>query len=116
MLFLIEIAKGILKFIAVCVGLGVLYVVYIIAREVGWLLKQENRRQYREKQEQCDFCGSGGKYIMAIAPGGCFEHGLYIVISGAYLQIYDGEYPGYIENIEINYCPKCGRILKDTEK
>ena len=45
MLFLIEVIKGLLAFAAVCVGLG------IIAREVGWAVKQENRRKYREKQE-----------------------------------------------------------------
>ena len=115
MLFLIEVIKGLLTFAAVCEGLGIMYLVFIIASEVGWVVKQENRRKYRTKQKQCGFCGPAGKYIAVIAPGGCFEHGLYIRVSGAYLQIYDGEYPGFIDNIEINFCPKCGRMLREVE-
>lgn len=56
MLFLIEVIKGILMFAAVCVGLGIVYLVFIIAREVGWVVKQESRKQYRAKQKQCGFC------------------------------------------------------------
>ena len=115
MLFLIEVIKGLLMLVAFCVGLGIMYLVFIIVREVGWVVKQENRKKYRAKQKQCDFCGLAGRYIAVIAPGGCFEHGLYIRVSGAYLQIYDGEYPGFIDNIEINFCPKCGRILREVE-
>ena len=53
MLFLIEVIKGLLTFAAVCVGLGIMYLVFIIASEVGWVVKQENRRKYRTKQKQC---------------------------------------------------------------
>jgi len=77
--------------------------------------KQENRKQYREKQKQCGFCGPAGSDIAVIAPCDHFEYGLYIRVSGAYLQIYDGDYPGFIDNIEINYCPKCGRMLRKVE-
>ena len=52
MAFLIEIIKGLLIFIAACVGLGVLYIVFIIASEVGWIVKQENRKQYEVKQKE----------------------------------------------------------------
>ena len=45
MAFLIDIAKELLAFAAVCVGLGIMYLVFIIAREVGWVAKQENRKQ-----------------------------------------------------------------------
>ncbi len=115
MAFLIEIIKGVVTLVAVCVGLGVIYLVFVIVREAGWIVKQENRKQYRAKQKQCDFCGPAGKYIAVIAPGGNFEHGFYIRVSGAYLQIYDGDFPGFIDNIEINYCPKCGRMLREVE-
>lgn len=115
MAFLIEIIKGLVTFAAVCVGLGVLYLVFIIVREAGWMVKQENRKQYRAKQKPCDFCGPAGKDIVVIAPCDYFEHGLYIRVSGAYLQIYDGDMPGFIDNIEINYCPKCGRMLREVE-
>ena len=73
MAFLIDITKGLLAFAAVCVGLGIMYLVFIITREVGWVVKQENRKQYRAKQKQCGFCGPAGEYIAVIAPGGCFE-------------------------------------------
>lgn len=115
MLFLIDVTKGLLAFGAACVGLGIMYISFIIAREVGWVVKHENRKRYRAKQEQCGFCGPAGRYIVVIAPGGCFGHGLYIRVSGAYLQMYDGECPRFIENIEINYCPKCGRMLREVE-
>ena len=81
MLFLIEVIKGLLMFAAVCVGLGIVYLVFIIAREVGWVVKQESRKQYRAKQKQCGFCGPAGSYIAVIMPGGCFEHGLYIRVA-----------------------------------
>ncbi len=115
MAFLIEIIKGLVTFAAVCVGLGVMYLVFVIVREAGWIVKQENRKQYRAKQKQCDFCGPAGKYIAVIAPDEYFEYGFYIRVSGAYLQIYDGDHPGFIDNIEINYCPKCGRVLREVE-
>jgi len=54
MAFLIELLKGLGIFIAACVGLGVLYIVFIIAREVGWMVQQENRKQYEEKQKEGD--------------------------------------------------------------
>lgn len=54
MAFLIDIIKGLAAFLAVCVGLGLAWLVFVIVREVGWLIKQENRKQYREKQEGKD--------------------------------------------------------------
>ena len=48
MQILIEVITGLAKFAAVCVGLGVLYIVFIIAREVGWQLTQESRRGQQE--------------------------------------------------------------------
>ena len=52
MLFLIEVIKGLLMLVAFCVGLGIMYLVFIIVREVGWVVKQENRKKYRAKQKQ----------------------------------------------------------------
>lgn len=43
--FLIEVVKALVTFFAVCVGLGILYLVFVVVREVGW----EVRRQNREK-------------------------------------------------------------------
>lgn len=115
MAFLIEVIKWLAVFIAVCVGLGLAWLVLVIMREVGWIVRQENRKQYRAKQKPCGFCGPAGRNIAVIAPCDYFEHGLYIGVSGAYLQIYDGDMPGFVDNIEINYCPKCGRILREVE-
>lgn len=115
MVFLIDIIKGLAAFVVICIGLGLAWLVFIIAREVGWIVKQENRKQYRTKQKPCGFCGPAGNYIAVVAPGDYFENGLYIRVSGAYMQIYDGDMPGFIDNIEINYCPKCGRILREVK-
>lgn len=117
MAFLIDIVKGLVAFAAVCVGLGIMYIVFVTAREAGWLVKQENRKQYRAKQKPCDFCGPAGKYIAVVEAGGYFEHGLFFTVSGAYLQMFDEAYPGFSDSIEINYCPKCGRVLREiTDK
>ena len=51
MAFLIDIIKGLAAFAAVCVGLGLAWLVFVIVCEVGWLIRQENRKQYREKQD-----------------------------------------------------------------
>lgn len=50
--FLIKTAKALLTFIAVCVGLGVLYLVFVVVREVGWNVKQENRRKYEQEGKE----------------------------------------------------------------
>lgn len=50
--FLIETAKALLTLIAVCVGLGVLYLVFVVVREVGWIVKQENRRKYEQEGKE----------------------------------------------------------------
>lgn len=50
--FLIETVKAIITFFAVCVGLGILYLVFVIAREVGWLIKQENRKNYEQEDKE----------------------------------------------------------------
>lgn len=50
--FLIEAAKALLTFIVVCVGLGVLYLVFVVVREVGWIVKQENRRKYEQEEKK----------------------------------------------------------------
>lgn len=114
MTFLIDIIKGLLAFGAICIGLGIVYIVFIIAREVGWMIRQENRKQYIKKQNPCDFCGpAGGSYIAVFEAGQLSENRLFIRVCGGYLQMFDEEYPGFIDNIEINYCPKCGRILRE---
>lgn len=105
MQFLIEVIKGLLTFAAVCVGLGFLYLVYIIAREVGWQVRQENRRK-----QPCEYCKIPGRNIAVIENG---EQTLFVEVSGAYLRIFDDETPGLLETMEISYCPKYGRLLRE---
>ena len=51
MAFLIEVVKGLVKFIAICIGLAVMYFIYIIAREVGWQVKELSRKQKEDGEE-----------------------------------------------------------------
>lgn len=63
-----------------------------------------------KNREPCEYCKLPGKYLDApLEIGGSL---VYMSISGEYLQVFDSEYPGMCENIEINYCPICGRYLK----
>lgn len=48
MTFLIEVIKALIIFIAICVGASVLYIALVIVREVGWMIQEENRKQYKE--------------------------------------------------------------------
>ena len=50
--FLIETAKALLTFIAVCVGLGVLYLVLAVVKDVGWIVTPENRRKYEQEGKE----------------------------------------------------------------
>ena len=57
---------------------------------------------------ECKYCCVASKYL-----GVCenADPRIFITVSGAYLQIFDEEYPGFIDSIKINYCPMCGRKL-----
>ena len=52
MTFLIEVIKTLIIFIAICVGASVLYIALVIVREVGWMIQEENRKQYEAKQKE----------------------------------------------------------------
>lgn len=39
------------------------------------------------------------------------DNRVFVNVSGSYLQIFDEEYPGFVDNIPIKYCPMCGRKL-----
>lgn len=43
--FLIEVVKALVTFFAVCVGLGILYLVFVVVREVGWEVRRQNLPQ-----------------------------------------------------------------------
>ncbi len=59
----------------------------------------------------CEYCKIVPTYL-AVCEG--VEPRLFISVSGSYLQIFDEEYPGFIDNVEINYCPMCGRKLREV--
>ncbi len=57
---------------------------------------------------KCEYCKIAPK-TLAICENA--EPRIFIDVSGSYLQVFDEEYPGFVENIEINFCPMCGRKL-----
>lgn len=61
--YLIEAAKGIAGFVVLCICLFVAYLVFVIAKEIGWRIKWENRKQHREEKTPCDYCKEPGKAI-----------------------------------------------------
>lgn len=48
---LLEIGKGILAFVLLCVKITVLYLLYIVLREIGWAVKQKRNKLAQEKKE-----------------------------------------------------------------
>lgn len=49
--FLIEVVKALVTFFVVCVGLGILYLVFVVVREVGWEVRRQNREKQEDKEE-----------------------------------------------------------------
>lgn len=57
--------------------------------------------------EGCDFCKIAGKLLDVIET----DDRIFVGLSGAHIQIYDGNYPGFVHCIKIRFCPICGRKL-----
>ena len=38
--------------LAVCVGLGILFLVYVVVREAAWVVKHENRKKYEQEDKE----------------------------------------------------------------
>lgn len=51
MAFLIEIIKAIISFAAICFGLGILFLVWVVVREAAWVIKHENRKKYEQEEK-----------------------------------------------------------------
>ena len=67
------------------------------------------------EEQECDFCKTPGQSIGIIEA----DDRIFVGLTGAYIQIFDEEYPGFIENMPIRFCPMCGRRLRgepDTTK
>lgn len=60
---------------------------------------------------KCEHCKTAPTYLAVCEST---EPRIFITISGSYLQIFDEEYPGFVDNFEINYCPMCGRKLREV--
>ena len=56
--FLISVAKALIGFVAICIGLGVLMLVWVVVREAAWVIKHENRKKYIEQEEKDNENGS----------------------------------------------------------
>lgn len=52
MAFLIEVIKALVCFAAMCVGLGVLFLVWVVVREAAWVIKHENRKKYEQEDKK----------------------------------------------------------------
>ena len=57
----------------------------------------------------CEYCKTPGKMLDVIEA----ENRIFVSVEGAHIQIFDEEYPGFIHNIPIRFCPMCGRELRE---
>ena len=64
----------------------------------------------KDAGDMCEYCRTPGKTLAVIEEA---DPRIFISIQGAYLQIFNEEYPGFIENIKIKCCPMCGRNLEE---
>lgn len=68
-------------------------------------------REREERREGCEVCGMHGMPGKTMYVVECTEPHIMIHVSGRYVQMFDEEYPGWVDNFPINYCPMCGRKL-----
>ncbi len=61
----------------------------------------------QEQEKGCEYCETPGKTIGTIES----DNRIFVGLSGAHIQIYDEDYPGFVENIPVRFCPMCGRKL-----
>lgn len=57
----------------------------------------------------CEYCKTPGKTLGVIET----EDRIFVNLTGAYIQIFNEEYPGFIHNIPIRFCPMCGHELRE---
>jgi hypothetical protein len=66
-----------------------------------------------QEPAKCKYCSESSPYLAVIEAA---DPRVFVSVSGAYLQVFDEEYPGFVDNIPICYCPKCGRKLTDRKE
>ena len=57
----------------------------------------------------CEYCKTPGKTLDVIET----DNRIFVNLTGAYIQIFDEEYPGFVHNIPIRFCPMCGRKFRE---
>ncbi len=60
----------------------------------------------------CEYC-KGSEYLGVLPYG---DTQLFVDIVGSSLRIFDEEYPGFLEEIEIKCCPVCGKKLPEERQ
>jgi hypothetical protein len=73
---------------------------------------QEILRLLDEAEKPCNICRTAGDFIGESDYG---DTRLFYRVSGAYMQVFDEEYPGFVDNIPIRFCPGCGRRIDRGE-
>lgn len=56
----------------------------------------------------CEYCKVPGKILDVIETA----DRIIVNLAGSCIQIFDEEYPGFIHNIPIRFCPMCGQELR----
>ena len=49
---LISVAKALICLVAICIGLGVRLLVWVVVREAAWVVKHQNRKKCIEQEEK----------------------------------------------------------------
>jgi len=62
--------------------------------------------------QECKACGFPSGYLYVVENT---EPRIFLNLNGRYIQIFNEEYPGWIDNFQINYCPMCGRRLAEQD-
>lgn len=74
--------------------------------KVGFLLSLIRRLSEQPEVARCEYCDTTGKFLAVID---ATDPRILISVSGSYLQVFDEEYPGFVDNTKIHNCPMCGR-------
>lgn len=75
---------------------------------VGLALEGLRRMAEQPEVVRCEYCDTPGKFLAVIDAA---DPRILISVSGSYLQVFDEEYPGFVDNTKIHNCPMCGRAL-----
>lgn len=60
------------------------------------------------EQKFCEYCTFPGKYLVVAEDG---DRQIFVDATDGFLRCFDDEYPGFLVQGRIRYCPMCGRKL-----